>query len=213
MPHLERAVRIHSRLHVLQSGIQAVDSLSIGVVCVTATGKVVFANEYARAVLARGDGLSLDRYGLLISSSKSEPLRVLIAKAAEASAGRGLHAGGPLTIERGSGAKAYQLTVMPTHSAELTLSASAPAVIIFIRDPQRHERPSEDLLRAYGLTPAESRVALLLSDGLSPRQIAEMIGVSENTVRSQIKSIFFKTGVKRQGELFRLLLAHSGIAI
>jgi len=59
----------------------------------------------------------------------------------------------------------------------------------------------------YGLTPAECRVALLLGDGHAPRKIAEMVGVTDNTVRSQIKSIFSKTGVKRQGELIRLLLS------
>jgi len=40
-----------------------------------------------------------------------------------------------------------------------------------------------------------------------------MVGVADNTVRSQIKSIFSKTGVKRQGELIRLLLSNSGLAI
>jgi DNA-binding CsgD family transcriptional regulator len=33
-----------------------------------------------------------------------------------------------------------------------------------------------------------------------PRKIAEMVGVTDNTVRSQIKSIYSKTGVKRQGK-------------
>jgi len=40
-------------------------------------------------------------------------------------------------------------------------------------------------------------VALLSSDGRVPREIAGKIGVTENTVRSQIKSIYNKTGVKR----------------
>jgi DNA-binding CsgD family transcriptional regulator len=53
----------------------------------------------------------------------------------------------------------------------------------------------------YGLTLAESRVALLLSDGHAPRKIAEIVGVTDSTVRSQIKSVFSKTGVRRQGVL------------
>ena len=32
---------------------------------------------------------------------------------------------------------------------------------------------------------------LLLGDGHAPRKIAEMVGVSDNSVRSQIKSISF----------------------
>jgi DNA-binding CsgD family transcriptional regulator len=40
-----------------------------------------------------------------------------------------------------------------------------------------------------------------------------MVGVTRNTVRSQIKSVFAKTGVKRQSELVRLLLQNADIAI
>ena len=65
----------------------------------------------------------------------------------------------------------------------------------------------------YGLTPAECRVALLLSDGRAPQEIAKMVGVTQNTVRSQIKSIFSKTGDGRQGELIQLLFRHSEPAI
>jgi DNA-binding CsgD family transcriptional regulator len=86
--------------------------------------------------------------------------------------------------------------------------------VIFINDPLRHRRPDEAYLRATcGLTPAECRVALLLSDGHAPRVIAEMIGVTENTVRSQIKSIFSKTGVRRQSELIRFFLHNAGPVI
>ena len=53
---------------------------------------------------------------------------------------------------------------------------------------------------------AEFRVALLLADGRAPREIAESVGVSFETVRPQIKSVFAKANVKRQGELIRLLL-------
>jgi DNA-binding CsgD family transcriptional regulator len=66
------------------------------------------------------------------------------------------------------------------------------------------------LRKQFSLTPAEYRVALLLCDGHSPREIANTVGVTDNTVRSQIKSIFSKAGVKRQGELIRLLMSYSG---
>jgi hypothetical protein len=54
-----------------------------------------------------------------------------------------------------------------------------------------------------------SHDALLLGDGHAPRQIANIVGVTENTVRSQIKSIFSKTGVRRQSDLVRLLLSNA----
>jgi DNA-binding CsgD family transcriptional regulator len=53
---------------------------------------------------------------------------------------------------------------------------------------------------------------LLLRDG-NAQEIANAVGLTENTVRSQIKSVFSKTGVKRQDESIRLLLSYSGQTI
>ena len=44
-------------------------------------------------------------------------------------------------------------------------------------------------------------MALLLGDGHAPRRIATMVRVTDDTVRSQIKGIFSKAGVRRQGKL------------
>lgn len=55
--------------------------------------------------------------------------------------------------------------------------------------------------RAFDLTPAEARVALLIADGKSRAEIAADRGVSVATVLTQIKSIFMKTGVTREGAL------------
>jgi DNA-binding CsgD family transcriptional regulator len=81
------------------------------------------------------------------------------------------------------------------------------AAVVFVQDPLRAQRPLQATLHAhYNLTPAECRVALLLCDGLDPRQIANLVGVTYETVRSQLKSIFSKTSTRRQAELIRLLL-------
>jgi DNA-binding CsgD family transcriptional regulator len=78
-------------------------------------------------------------------------------------------------------------------------------------DPsQRQGLPQEILRVLFALTPAECRVALLLGDGHAANEVANIVGVTKNTVHSQIKSIFSKTGVKRQSELIRLLLCYSG---
>jgi len=46
--------------------------------------------------------------------------------------------------------------------------------------------------RGKALTQAEHRVLALLSEGLSPRQIAERLVLSYNTVRGQIQSAYAK---------------------
>ena len=50
--------------------------------------------------------------------------------------------------------------------------------------------PFKDILRApYGLTPAECRVALVPGNGQAPRKIANMVGITDNTVRSFLEEL------------------------
>ena len=63
------------------------------------------------------------------------------------------------------------------------------------------------LARDYGLTPAEARLAIALSNGQSLRDIADQHALSKETVRTQLRTVFDKTGVHRQSELVRLVLS------
>jgi DNA-binding CsgD family transcriptional regulator len=57
----------------------------------------------------------------------------------------------------------------------------------------------------FGLTPVEAGlVADLLAD-LPPAEISERRGVAISTVRSQLRSIFAKTGTTRQSALMNLV--------
>jgi DNA-binding CsgD family transcriptional regulator/PAS domain-containing protein len=60
---------------------------------------------------------------------------------------------------------------------------------------------------AYDMTPAEARVAVAAARGAAPDDIARLHGVSTHTVRSQLTSIFRKTGTSRQAELVSQLAA------
>ena len=62
------------------------------------------------------------------------------------------------------------------------------------------------LYAVFGLTPAECRIATLLAEGLSLKQIADAQGTQHETVRKQLRAIYQKTSTNRQPELVRLLL-------
>jgi len=61
------------------------------------------------------------------------------------------------------------------------------------------------LMDRYGLTPSEARVALHIADGGDVASYAKSACVTVGTVRVQLKSIFGKTGVRRQAALVSLL--------
>lgn len=69
-------------------------------------------------------------------------------------------------------------------------------------DPARPPQPSlAELRRRYGLTDREGRLALEIVCGASIPATAQRLGVSQGTLRSQLKSIFRKTGSHSQSEL------------
>jgi DNA-binding CsgD family transcriptional regulator len=61
----------------------------------------------------------------------------------------------------------------------------------------------------FNLTPAEARLLRALADGLRLQIYAQSAGVKISTVRSQLKSIFSKTGTNRQAELLSFVASMS----
>ena len=118
---------------------------------------------------------------------------------------QGIPTSGSAMVSRRNGAP-FHVQISPLRSSVLGTPQSVTA-IAFIHDPaQKKCSPADTLKIVYGLTPAESRIADLISKGYAPREIANRLGVTFNTVRSQLKTVYAKTNVKRQSELVRLLL-------
>ena len=71
--------------------------------------------------------------------------------------------------------------------------------------------PSETQLRALlDLTVAEARLARLLASGDTLEEVAQKLCIKLTTARSQLATIFSKTGVRRQAKLVAILsrIAH-----
>lgn len=64
----------------------------------------------------------------------------------------------------------------------------------------------ETVARKFNLTPAEARLAAALASGAWLQNYAQTSGVSINTVKTQLRMLFQKTGTSRQVDLVRLLL-------
>ena len=61
------------------------------------------------------------------------------------------------------------------------------------------------LAKAFRLTPAEARLAVRFLTEESLETAADGLGISIDTARNRLKSIYQKTGVRRQGEIIALL--------
>jgi DNA-binding CsgD family transcriptional regulator len=99
-------------------------------------------------------------------------------------------------------------TLLPIENGQRSgiLAPFAASVAVFMQDPaQVPMMPGEAFARLHGLTGAELRVLLALSQGLGGTESADMLGISEPTVRTHLQRIFSKTGTTKQGDLLSLL--------
>lgn len=208
LPHIGRAVRIRHRLAELSGSAQvtneAIECLTMGVMFIDRRGRVVSMNRSARDIVAANDGLTLNdgqpsaayAYGRLA-------LRKLIDRATRPELLDRL--GASLFLQRPSRKRPLSVFVTPVTGSEALATGSA--AIIFVSDPASSIGDGADRLRrAYGLSPAETGVAISLCEGKSVKQISDALQVSQNTVRTQLKSILAKTNVHRQAELVTTLL-------
>lgn len=101
------------------------------------------------------------------------------------------------------------LTAAPDHVERgfPALVHPRPVVLVVVRLLAGGEARIDDtsLRFAFGLSTAEVRLCEVLANGHSLADAAEMLGISEGTVRQRVKVVFQKTGTHRQGELIAML--------
>jgi len=218
VPHFSRALGVMTRLRLsdlkVASSLSALDQLPIGVLLLSSKRDTLFANREATALLAASDALRLDRSGTARGLGK------LVAKApaVDRAIARALSAAGRIdevlhfsSVIKVPGRVAgqdwlIQLSRVGLGSAFST-EGELPAVIAFITDPRRPLDLAPDFLaRTFGLTPAEARTAIVATGAGSLEELAARLAVSVNTVKSQLKQVYAKTGVGGRAELVRLIL-------
>lgn len=204
VPHLRTALRLFERLATGEAEQRiyagAVAQMAIGMVILDQDGLVLRINAQARAILADEDGIALRRGRIEIADPALA--RQLRQRLADPSPGEAL----TLRIDRRSGAGGLVLVAGRADTPDHVAAGGGPAAVLFLNDLSQASRVTADAVRELlGLTQAEASVAALLANGGSIADAADGLGISPNTVRAHLRSIFAKTGVKRQSQLVQLV--------
>jgi len=211
-PHMDQAMTVHCRLLRAQQLSEvtagALDRLSTGVVLMDGRGHPLLVNREAARISNSDDGFSILKEGPAAADhAHTRLLRELIREAGAAGPGAERPAGRALRLPRPSGRADYQIVVLPLPRRCQPLEEGPIIAVLFITDPERSQTPIGHLIRdLFGLTEAEVRLVLELLSGRSLSEAAKALGLSRNTVHSQLSSVFRKTGTGRQSELVRLVL-------
>ena len=214
LPHIRQTVGVQQALASADalgaSLAKLLDATGLGIVQLDGRGRVVAANDRARDVLRTGDGL-FDEGGFLFARAPEDDavLQGLLARALPRFGGQG--AGGSTMVGRSSALPPLVLHVNPVGRQETDFHLWPVAALVLVADPAGHTRIDPAVAaEALGLTGMESRVAVLLAEGMNVREVAAATGRGESTIRSHVKHMFARHGLSRQADLVRLVLSLAG---
>jgi DNA-binding CsgD family transcriptional regulator len=211
LPHFRSAYAIMRRLSWLETRAAtfatAIDRLHVGLLLVDSEGSCEYRNQAADLALSSRRGVWLSAGDYLRCADPQTQARLLEAVAL-AAAGK-LPAPRRIFIRDPQGELSYVFTVAMLRGELSRLCAQrALCASIFIHYPSAPEQNAAEILQqAFVLTPAETRLAILVVDGTTIANCAEVLGVGMTTIRTQLRSLFAKTHTRRQAELALALSA------
>ena len=209
LPHIRQAVRVRQELVAAEAHAYAdvsalLEHTSLGAVFLDRSGAISSSNQAARRMLDAKDGI-YEWSGDLRAILPRDDARIRgLVSGALPRLGQ-IAAGGYMSVQRPAGLRLI-VHVHPVAPRRADFGADRLAAVVLIRDPDANEIDPEMVGDVFGLTAAESRVAVLLGKGRSVRDIARELDRSENTVRWTLKKVLSKTNSARQADLVRLLL-------
>jgi len=181
------------------------DRMPLAVVFVRTSGHIMYANTRACDILDAGRGLVRSASNT-IGAVRDEEHRALLEAIRSVATGDA-DPEGALSITALDAGDPISVIVVPA-------GPNAQGAALFLSDPEATIAIDEARLAAlYDLTRSEARILARLSAGLTLEEIAAERGQKAATVRGQLKSIFRKTGARRQSEAIKVVLSGPAVIV
>ena len=202
-PHLARAGILAARLGLerAQAAAASLALLGLPAAVLSRTHRLLAANDLCQALIPA------------VLCDRRERVRLAHAPAdallGEAFAALDRRRSAPcvasVPVPASDGGAALVAHLVPVRGAARDVFSAACSLLVLT--PVKHVAalPVAIVRGLFDLTAAEARVAHAVADGERIEDIAAALGLSPGTIRTQLKSVFAKTGVSRQVELANLL--------
>jgi len=210
-PHVCRAFAISDALDIrtVRSEMleRTLDGLVSGVYLTARDGRVVYMNATAERQVRKGRAIQLVNDRLFLTDPGA---RAILKKAIDQAGLDGIDmdmSAHSLAVPHPDGT-GYVATCLPVASGQYRNAAApfAASCAVFMQDPvQEPLMPGKAFAKLHCLTGGELRVLLALAGGLTGKEAADMLGISEPTIRTHLQRMFAKTGTSRQTKLLQLL--------
>jgi len=203
-PHVGKLVGLAEKFAAFneEANVSTLERVNCAALVIDGSGRVKYANGLAQELM--GESVDLVRGRLTASDPASNRrLQQLISSALVVGSINNASCA-PTVIDRDE-APWLWVEAMPVTAFASDLFSSGRAILL-LTDLTSQLRPDAGLLRiAFGLTAAEARLAATLATGMGLKEAAAFRGINRETARSQLKSIFAKTGTRRQADLIGLM--------
>jgi DNA-binding CsgD family transcriptional regulator len=183
--------------------VAALDAIDRGIVVTDGGARIRIANYCARGIATRLDAFSfIDGRLTFLAMNRErefERFRAVVRSWAPALTNAPRWTFSAL---RASGEPDYRISM----HALRDVAASEPCIFISIHDTHASQHVDALMLQQlYELTPMQADIAAALFAGFTVEQLTQRLRISQNTVRTHLKSVFKKCAVKSQAQLLRLL--------
>lgn len=201
-PHLARTGALAARLGLdrARTAAETFAALGLAAAALDAQGRVVVANALFGDLVPSMFQDRRDRLRLVSPAADD-----LLARAVAALALRVDGPVGSIPVAAADGRPPHIVHLLPIRGAARDIFSRPMGLCVAVPVVPGTVPGAEVLQALFDLTPAEARVARAIGEGQDPAALAAAGGLSRETVRTQLRSVFAKTGVRRQTELVALL--------
>jgi DNA-binding CsgD family transcriptional regulator len=202
--HIARAslLTLRAGQQALESPLQTLDALDFAAATISLDGRLRRANGAFRRLI--GSALTEGRDRLHLSSLEGDRL---FAEKLQALAFANARNAATFPAPATRHAPPCIIHLMPLIGDARDLFGGNVALMVATPVQPQGRLPSELLQQLFSLSPAEARVAQMISAGHDVGAAAAGLGVSRETVRTQLRAVLAKTHTSRQAELTALLSA------
>ncbi|QWG12880.1 helix-turn-helix transcriptional regulator [Bradyrhizobium sediminis] len=204
-PHIARSLAIQERMRAARlesaASIEALERAAMAVLVVNGQGRLRFANAVAEAQLRKGV-LALSRGH--VGAGSTDATRVLHRAIRSASAA-GLAE--TVSLPRPGGRGPLPVTVCPAGVSIASAVGGDPRLVLLLFSVAPASLDQSCVARAFGLTPAETRLLMALVEGERLSDYAARRSIRITTVKTHLRSLFLKTGEQRQADLIRRVMS------
>jgi DNA-binding NarL/FixJ family response regulator len=208
---LTHAVSLHVRLsaRMLEQTGQVLDGRGIGWMAVEPSGRIIWRNGKAEALLERSDAALKSPGGRLVLTQPHQTQQLQAAIRAASTDDGLLRRGTDMIATQVETGHAVALSIIPADNLFVQGLPALRGAYIGMKDLSERLPPGfEERIRSmFDLTPKEAMLATALASGQGLGEAAAQRHIAMATARSQLAQLFRKTGTSQQSQLVSVLLA------